>query len=311
VVPRRPILQVVSGAALFSKNQCYVRSRHFRNTIGLEVRVPIDEFEGKYRRFMAAKGQCLDDEEENMMVDDDAERDRLLTLYRNDEYVRGKVVEDKRLKQWFVDKVFHRFVSAGDEIQIDDPPKVQYIQPADHETNEIEIKLYEFAEEKSTADCTATEIKQRLQRALQMVDGAGGMKESVLQFFEDNEVDGAYLVHRKRKDIMQSVLQFVESDEVKADEPSENVEDVLNAIYGEVLRPSKDEMRMFTDDVGCHLLASKRIKLPKQWMEKNDGSLDIPISFFFGDTRIRAFIGIKGLSQLDAEITLEYKYFAL
>jgi len=314
VVPRRPILQVVSGAALFSKNQCYVRSRHFRNTIGMEVRVPIEEFEGKYRRFMAAKGGVeRGDEEEKAMGDGDAERERLLKLYRNDEYVRGKVVEDQRLSRWFVDRVFHRFVSAGDEIQIDDPPKVQYIQPVDRETNEIEIKLYEFAEEKSTADCTATEIRERVQRALQSVDldEADRMRESVLRFFAENEVDGGYLVHRKRKEVVGEMVQFmaqwVESDELKADEHSQTV----HAIYDHVLRPSNEEMRMFTDDAGCHLLASKRIQLPKEWRAKNDGSLDIPITFFFGDTEIRVFVGVQGLSQLDAEIALEYKYFAL
>eukprot|EP01084_Bolivina_argentea_P022935 42661_1 len=142
VVPRRPILQVVTGAALYCKNQCYVKSRVVRNSIGIEIRQSLNDFEYKYNEYIGMKNSNIEYEEKK-------DENWLLNKYENDEYIKDKIIEDKHLMNKFIDCVFHKFINCGDVINIDDAPKIQYFKPIDKDSKCIEIKLFEFQDEEN------------------------------------------------------------------------------------------------------------------------------------------------------------------
>ena len=119
VCARRPMLCVVVGAALFSKNQCFVRSRRLRSTVGIEV--------GQSVAALAAQSGV-----------EAAELRR--RLQREGRELR-RSSDDAQL---MVEQVFHALVESGDELQIDDAPKVHFVRPVDAEADEIEIKLFEL-----------------------------------------------------------------------------------------------------------------------------------------------------------------------
>ena len=322
VVPRRPIMQVVTGAALYCKNQCYVRSRQLRNTIGIEIRDNLIDFKEKYDEYLRIKRRRNDDDSSDSEYDDDEKNETLIydedqdddnknddndklliKKYENDEYIKKNIVEDKHLLKKFIDKVFYRFVNAGDQLQIDDPPKIQYFKPVDKDSNEIEIKLYEFEEDKSLTEYTDIDILDKLNRNIFKKinsDLLNEKKQIIIKYFIDNKIDGQMLLHKKRKDFINNVIEFIDND-------NEKLKNGLNLLYLELMK--QEDNKLFTNDQGCNLLATKKIKLPKEWVDKNDGKSDIPIAFFFGDTQIQVYIGIDGLNEKDAQINLEYKYY--
>eukprot|EP01083_Nonionella_stella_P091459 255718_1 len=298
VIPRRPILQVVTGAALWCKHQCCVRQRVIRDTIGFEVRESLNDFEERFNQ--------------NIFNEETEEKNEMM-LFDHD-WMKDRIVLDQHLNKRFVDAVFHRFVAFGDEIAIDDPPIIQFIKPVDDESECIEIKLFEFEHDAPIIDYGFMDIMNELNGDIfDKINNEvlNEHKVAIVSYFIEHKIDGEMLwMDRRRREIIAHMIAAL-----KVNGSSPQVRDAFNRLYCELCACGADDdytlqedvAKLFTDHRNCKLLASKKVALPKEWMDNNNK--DIPIAFFFGDTQIQVYFGIEGIHQKDALIKLDYSYY--
>jgi len=111
IIPKRPILCVVDGAARYGLRPDSITSRTMTKTYGISIQRELQKFKASHPNVALKANQIL-------KLHDDA----------------------------FVTNCFLPFVRKNDVIRSDDPPKVFYFETMDKQSAKIQIKLYESNE---------------------------------------------------------------------------------------------------------------------------------------------------------------------
>ena len=98
------------------------------------------------------------------------------------------------------------------------------------------------------------------------------------------------------------VVRLDDKPEVHKFEPvSANANKLVIKLY-----ESTEINPVFTNDQGSRLCAQREYQLPKTWRDHNQSG-GIPVAFFFGDSKIRVFVGLPHLQNTDdMEISLNF-----
>jgi len=99
------------------------------------------------------------------------------------------------------------------------------------------------------------------------------------------------------------VVRLDDEPEVHHFEPvSENADKLVIELY-----ESTEVNPVFTNDRHSKLCARREYALPKNWGKDNESGV-IPVAFFFGDSRIRVFVGLHSdqTTEKDKEIDLDF-----